>query len=72
MKRPHDWPEPPEEEKIPELSIGCPVCNDREHRMTIVITQDGVYQLGAWRTKFIKCNKCGSIFRLMRCNIETV
>ena len=71
MKRPHEWPEPPEEEKLPELSVGCPVCNDREHRMTILIFYDELNRPKDWR-KIIKCDRCGAIFELKRCAIKTI
>jgi len=70
MERPHPWPDPPEA-KIPELTIQCPVCNDVEHRMTILIMCDELTCPKDWR-KIIKCDKCGSTFRLARCTIKPV
>ena len=53
------------EEKLPELSISCPVCNDREHKMTIfyeIVDNQG-------ENYYIKCDKCSAMFKLNRCRI---
>ena len=55
MEGPHPWSDPPKE-KLSELSIGCPACNDTEHKMLIV------YSL---TESYIYCEKCHVKFRLV-------
>jgi len=71
MERPPPWPDPPAKESLPELTIACPVCNDREHKMTILIMYDELTRPKDWK-KIIKCDKCGSIFKLKQCAVKTV
>ena len=63
MERPRPWPEPPEEEKLPELSIGCPACNDREHKVTIIL-------FGSGSELILECDECGARYILKRCKIK--
>ena len=57
-------------EKLSELSIGCPECNDREHRMTIIIGIDLAsgkdYSVKSY---FIQCDKCETKFKLVQTEI---
>ena len=53
------------EEKLSELSIGCPVCNDREHRMTVLVQKSK-------KKLFISCDKCNALFELVRCAVADV
>ena len=52
------------EEKLPELSISCPVCNDREHKMTIFFNELHPEKC------YIKCRNCNSMFRLVGTRVE--
>ena len=55
-------------EKFPEMTIPCPACNDREHRMTIEVDKASSinYSVVAY---FISCDKCGARFKLVRTKI---
>ena len=67
MERPRSWPDPPEL-KLPEMTIGCPACNDRENRMTLHVdlASGEDYSVKGY---FIECNKCGTKFKLVRTEI---
>ena len=71
MKRPWWWYELTsvdiEEEKVmkeelPEMTIQCPACNDREHMVTIYIFPH--------RNRItLSCDKCGTQFNVKSCRI---
>ena len=53
--------------KLPELTIHCPACNDREHRVTIIATE--LVPEEKDEGLILECDSCKARFSLARCNL---
>jgi len=48
-------------EELPEMTIECPACNDREHMVTIILFGSEL---------ILECDECGARYTLKRCKIK--
>ena len=68
--RPHPWPDPPvlNKKSLPEFTIQCPECNDREHKVTIIVTE--LIPNEESQGLVLECDNCKAKFSLIRCSLK--